>query len=211
MKLADLQLAMELQAALTRLDDIAGPASLIHGNETINLSADELAAFVAWRRAALHRQLRALGVEPDGAAAEILTGPFPAEVSRHLNRPEVAAEHIAGTIANATRPTSRAEAEDLAVRQVMGSVYDDWQNGALDDPAAPNPQAEGDRKFAELKQRRRGLIDQAVAELLRGDRAELCHCGEAATTTIAGAPLCAAHAAAAPRPERPGFLRRMTG
>lgn len=209
MKLADLQLAMELQGALARLDEIAGPGAFELGDRRLEFTADEIAAFVDWRRADLHRQLRQLGVEPEGAPAPEPLMPDGAATARLVHTQEVAG--VSPAPATSTGQLSRAEALEEARRRVMGRIYDEWQAGQLDDPGEADPRAAGNLKFAELCERRQGLIDDLAAQLMAPPvvtRCEWHRCQENATTIVAGVALCEAHAAQTPRAEQPLRLVR---
>ena len=103
---------------------------------------------------------------------------------------------------------TRVEALEEATRIVMGPIYAEWQAGQLDDPGENDPRAAGDRKFAELRERRRLLIDEEAARLMTGVVVAMCDCGRPSTTIIGGRPLCDEHAAAAPRAELPLRLVR---
>jgi hypothetical protein len=196
MKLADLQLAMELQAALARLDDIAGPARLIFADREFELWADELARYVEWQRGELHRQLRKLGVEPDaGADPQVVHN----EAVRQ--REDFGVSHQGDpSPPHRLIVNNRAEAMRLATERVLQGPLDDLAKGLIDQD-----------RFDELARHRADQIRDLAEDILVGESLARCACGKPASTTIDGVDLCVEHAAAAPRRERPGFLRKIVG
>jgi hypothetical protein len=202
MKLADLQLATELQAALARLDSIPPGCALLEANGLdLELTAAELASFIAWRRAELHRQLRALGVEPEGGDQEQGSGigdQGSSESPRQAAVPAVASPRQVAT--------SRAVAMRMATERVLQGPIEDLANGLIDQ-----------KKFDEFANRRHAQIHDLADALMRGEEghgvcqfhAGLGQCGAPATTVIDGLPYCETHSAEAPRRERPSFLRML--
>ena len=189
MRLADLHRAVELEMQLRGLDMIpaAGDATLaVAGCDPITLTAGELADFIAWRRERLHAELRALGVEPEGRAAEVLGMQLTLRDSRD---DAAAAEHVVGTY-------NREAAIEEAERRVIPGAVADFAAGRID--------AE---KFGRLRARHEAQIASLAAEILAAPRSvDICdRCAAPATTLINGQPYCADHAASAPRPAIPRF------
>lgn len=198
MRLGDLQLAMELQAALARLDEIGGSAILsLDDGSTIEFSAEETAAFVDWRRRELHRQLRALGVEPDEAQAG---GGCATPGDLVFIEPQAPATRRVLSVETAASPPAlldRAAAREIAIKRMFGPRLAMRDKGELDDPGKPGS---GDEKFDRLLDKNRADVERMTDEILAGPPPpRRCPCGAPATTAIAGLDYCDEHAAAAPR------------
>lgn len=186
--LAKAEQAKTLQTDLARLDAMpAADATLTIGDRPLDcdarfhLTADELAAFIDWRRQQLHRQLRALGIEPDGdvhnEAARQREDQFAS-----ANQPAPSPPHRLTGGKSLTWPEAHAEAKR------RHADFDPSQNLGLS---------------------RADAIDQLAQELMAGaasEPAETCHCGEEAAVTIAGTPYCEVHSRGVPKPARPAFM-----
>lgn len=200
MRLADLQLAQDLNAALLRLDDIAGPAELRTDAGELTLEAEETADFVEWKRQRIYQQLRALGIEPDGAAPE------PQVTQPEITR-ERAAPRRSGTAVGAAvppRPATIDEARAIARERLLGPILKDNKRPLSNDPMILREWQEEIDKYAE---KRAADIEALAQEILRGPQDSVCsECDEPATTVIAGSPYCTAHAKTAPRLAPPDHL-----
>lgn len=193
MKLEDLlakaEQAKTLQTDLARLDAMpAADATLTIGDRPLDcdarfhLTAAELAAFIDWRRQQLHRQLRALGIEPEGEGHNEAVRQREDQFSS-ANQAAPSPPHRLTGEKTLSWPEAHAEAK---------------RRLADFDPAKNLGLSRGD------------AIDQLAQELMADaaapEAAEACHCGAEATVTIAGQPYCELHARGVPRPPRPSFM-----
>lgn len=208
MKLADLQLAIDLQHALARLDELnAGAATLaIDGVAAITLDADEIAAFLDWRRLQLHRQLRELGVDPEIAAE----APPPTQAARQRPRRPDRAARLAQRAVRApaaraaspkAKPMTLPQATAEARRRILEPIEAELRKngGYLDDPSLIASD------LAAMAERRAGDIAELARELMRGPQPPkpCCLCAAPANTIIAGLDYCNKHAKTARRPTMP--------
>lgn len=205
MKLADLQLAMELQQRLKALDDVpAAEATLSVAGQAFALSADDVADFCDWRRRRIAAALRLLGVDTeDGQPAEAAmpqpAAPMPAAEPAPARRPAAkvqkrTAPAAAGEPAKKRLSLEQARAE--ARRRILGPIEAQLRKngGYLDDPGLL------DRDLAVMAEKRAGDIEAMAQELLRGPRiTPCCRCDLPSNTVIAGQPYCGKHAKTAPR------------
>lgn len=212
MKLADLQRAAELQQALARLDEMAaGSATLTIdgvGVPPIMLNADELAAFLDWKREQITAELRRLGVEtgdgntaggrgqrPGVARNQATAGATPPPATRPRPAP------LPAPAPPKTKRLTPAQATAEARRRILGPIERELRanGGYLDD------EAQIGRDLAAMAEKRVGDIAELARELMRGPPppAACTSCGAPANTVIDGRNYCAKHAKTASRPAAP--------
>lgn len=211
MRLADVELALDLKRQLAELEEWHGPAALRLADRDIELDADAVAAYVDYRRSQIERELYRLGIdtkfsrEPERPPAHAEDDRAPAAAAEvEVGGDAVAVHHRVPPI------LSHAEARERATRNVMGAAWDDWKAGRYDDPGAIDPAAAGDAKFWEMASRRSLQIDAVYAAMLDGEPVRACeHCPMPATSVVAGHHLCDEHARTTRRLPLPQAFRRI--
>jgi hypothetical protein len=220
MRLADLDLVLDLAGELKRLDEIAGPAELQVHDGVLMLSAEETADFVEWKRQRVHARLRALGVDVDGrvkAAHDEVRLEATAERPVAMDRagsgvavPSELAPFADGAqdrrqFAMSPRPTDIDEARAIAHERILGPILKDHKAPLSDDAEVLREWEDDIKRYAE---RRHDDIEALARNILRGPRESVCcACDEPATTVIAGSQYCSVHARSAQRPPAPEHLR----
>lgn len=224
MRLQDLQLAQELSAELSRLDEIAGPAELQVHDGVLTLTADETADFVEWKRGRIRARLREIGID-DGAPAPIDTIGFDAAAGQPAPSMRAgsgaAVTEAAPSVVRVTqdrrqpamppRPATIEEARLIARDRVLGAISQAYKRPQSNDPDIIREWEDGiGADLAHLANKRGPEIEAVAQELFRGPADSVCcECDEPATTLIGGNHYCKAHALATPRPALPDNLSHL--